>query len=315
MKRREATDTMKQFRHALPEENSSLSRVLATLLYIFFGYNYVLSVCSASAQEPPKTENMVRAEKVVIPCFWDPKRRIEKPSSSGLVVRFLTSQDYPPFNYVSGSGDVVGFNIDLAQALCKELELACTLQARAWEALLPALKESLGDAVISGFSSSQALRQEADLTDIYFKTPARFVVLRESSITDISPESLQGKTIGVIQNTSHAAFLDIYFDTAKLVKVSNLLELQKLAANKKADAIFSDGIQLAQWMNSPLSGGCCKFVGGPYLETRFFGEGQVIVVRKGQNQLRRLLNFGLQRIYEKGIYAELYLKWFPLSVF
>lgn len=276
------------------------------------GLMVLLSSQAVFAQAaPPAPES----EKVTVPGFWDPKRRIEKPSSAGLVVRFLTSPDYPPFNYLNPAGDLVGFNIDLAQALCKELELACTIQARAWEALIPALKESLGDAVISGFASSADLRRQADVSDIYFKTPARFVTLKENALGEASPETLRGKTIGVIKSTAHAAFLDLYFDTAQVVRVPDDANLHKLLAEKKADAVFGDGIRLSLWMNDKSSNDCCHFTGGPFLETHFFGEGQVIAVRKGQSQLRRLLNFGLQRLYEKGVYTELYLKWFPISVF
>src|SRR5262249_34481585 len=128
------------------------------------------------------------AENVVVPGFWDPKRRIEKPPTIAGVVRFLTAPDYRPFNYLNASGELTGFNVDLARALCKELELTCTIQARAWEALLPALKENLGDALISGFAGSTALRRDADFTDPYFKTPARFAFNYDSAIETPTPE-------------------------------------------------------------------------------------------------------------------------------
>lgn len=264
---------------------------------------------------PVHAQQPAPAENVTIPGFWDPKRRVEKPSSEGVTVRFLTSPDYPPFNYLNASGELVGFNVDLARALCKELELTCTIQGRSWDALLPALKESLGDAVVSGFAASEALRKEADLSDSYFKTPARFVTRRETGMAIAAPETFNGKTIGVINNSTHAAFLDFYFDSAKIRRFDSARALQNALKVKSVDAIFGDGVQLSLWLNSDAADDCCAFRGGPYLESRFFGEGQVIAVRKGQNQLRRLINFGLQRLYEKGVYAELYLKWFPISIF
>ncbi len=255
------------------------------------------------------------AENVTIPGFWDPKRRIEKPPAAGLMVRFLTSPDYTPFNYLNGSGELVGFNVDLARALCKELEITCTIQARAWEALIPALRENLGDALISGFAGSPDLRRQADFTDTYFKTPARFAFASNSKIDTSSPEALRGKTIGVVKGTSHAAFLDFYYDSAKITRFDKIEAMEAALKSKSVEAAFGDGVQLALWLNSDTAGNCCEFRGGPYLESRFFGEGQVIAVRKGQNQLRRLLNYGLQQLYEKGVYSELYLKWFPVSVF
>jgi polar amino acid transport system substrate-binding protein len=277
-------------------------RGLLPLFLLVFGLSTL--VCGA----------LQAAESVTIPGFWDPKRRVEKPPSSGTVVRFLTSPDYAPFNYLNPAGELTGFNVDLARALCKELEINCTIQARAWEGLLPALRDNLGDALISGFSGSPALRKEADLTDTYFKTPARFAFSHNSSIDTPTPETLRGKTIGVIKGSSHAAFLDFYFDSAKIARFDKLPAMEAALKSKSLDAIFGDGVQLALWLNTQ-DGSCCTFRGGPYLESRFFGEGQVIAVKKGGNQLRRLLNYGLQQLYEKGVYTELYLKWFPVSVF
>lgn len=257
---------------------------------------------------------LAAAESVIIPGFWDPKRRIEKPAVSGLTVRFLTSPDYAPFNYLNGAGELTGFNVDLARALCRELEITCTIQARAWETLLPALRDNLGDALVAGFAGSADLRKQADLTDVYFKTPARFAFMHDNPVENPSPDTLRGKTIGVIKGTSHAAFLDFYFDSAKITRFDKLPVLEDALKAKSVDAAFGDGVQLAAWLNSE-AGSCCTFRGGPYLESRFFGEGQVIAVKKGNNQLRRLLNYGLQQLYEKGTYTELYLKWFPVSVF
>lgn len=286
-------------------------RKIKRKLYLQGFYGLVLLALSLSALA---CEAAQAAEAVTIPGFWDPKRRIEKPPTTGMVVRFLTSPDYAPFNYLNTSGELTGFNVDLARALCKELEISCTIQARAWEALLPALKDNLGDALISGFAGSASLRKEADLTDTYFKTPARFAFVHGSSIDDPTPETLRGKTIGVLKGSSHAAFLDFYFDSAKITRFDKLAALEAALKNKSLDAIFGDGVQLALWLNTQ-DGNCCTFRGGPYLESHFFGEGQVIAVKKGSSQLRRLLNYGLQQLYEKGTYTELYLKWFPVSVF
>lgn len=270
----------------------------------------------AHGQEQPAVPTPAAATGIVaIPGFWDPKRRIEKPSTESLAIRFITSPDYRPFNYLNAQGELVGFNIDLARALCKELAITCTIQGRAWEALLPALKEGLGDAVISGFASSSTLRNEVDMTDSYFKTPARFVTQQDKPMPSTAPEDFKGRTIGVMKNSTHAAFLDFYYDSAKITRFDDMRALEAALKAKNVDAIFGDGVKLSLWLNNETSENCCAFQGGPYLESRFFGEGQVIAVRKGQNQLRRLLNFGLQRLYEKGTYAELYLKWFPLSVF
>lgn len=76
---------------------------------------------------------------------------------------------------------------------------------------------------------------------------------------------------------------------------------------------FGDGISTMFWINSATSRRCCEFVGGPYLATKYFGEGIGIAVKRGDNRMREVLNYGIARIRENGRYEELLLRYFPLS--
>src|SRR4051812_22647833 len=56
-----------------------------------------------------------------IPNFWDPKRRVERPPAGAvLAIRFVTTDDFPPFNFLDANGHLAGFNVDLARAICAE---------------------------------------------------------------------------------------------------------------------------------------------------------------------------------------------------
>ena len=85
--------------------------------------------------------------------------------------------------------------------------------------------------------------------------------------------------------------------------------------NGDVDLMFGDGIALAFWLNGTDSNGCCVFRGGPYLESRFFGEGVGIAVRRGNDLLRRAFNWALFRLWEKGRFTDLWLRYFPISPF
>ena len=61
--------------------------------------------------------------------------------------------------------------------------------------------------------------------------------------------------------------------------------------------------------------GCCGFAGGPYLDSRYFGEGVGVLVRKDDAQLKKMLDYALVMTAEKGVYAELYLKYFPVGFY
>jgi ABC-type amino acid transport substrate-binding protein len=94
-------------------------------------------------------------------------------------------------------------------------------------------------------------------------------------------------------------------------------EAAAMAALKggRTDALFGDGVALARWVGGPASGGCCRLIGGPYLESRFFGEGMVIAVPLADIRLRAALDYALSDLEAKGTMAELYQRWFPIGLF
>jgi len=251
-----------------------------------------------------------------VPGFWDPRRRPERPDLSRIQsIRFLTELDYPPFDYAGPDGNPAGFNVDLARLLCDEIKTSCTIQARRFDTLLDALNDNRGDAVIASIASTAETRKRADFTDPYYRTPARFVARADSPIRDVLPELVEGKKIAVVAGTAHEAFLKQMFTEAELHPYPNAEAARAALRNKEVDLLFGDGIALAFWLNGTDSAGCCVFRGGPYLESRFFGEGIGIAVKPGNDLLRQALNWALFRQWEKGSYTDLWLRYFPISPF
>jgi polar amino acid transport system substrate-binding protein len=265
----------------------------------------------------PKEGVSPAAASAAVPGFWDPRRRPERPDLSRIQsIRFLTELDYPPFNYAGADGNPAGFNVDLARLICAEVNTTCTMQARRFDLLLDALNDKAGgDAVIASIASNAETRRRADFTDPYYRTPARFVARADSPIKDVLPELVEGKKIAVVAGTAHEAFLKEMFTEAELHSYPNAEAARDALRNKDVDLLFGDGISLAFWLNGSDSNGCCAFRGGPYLESRFFGEGVGIAVRRGNDLLRQALNWALFRLWEKGSYTDLWLRYFPISPF
>jgi polar amino acid transport system substrate-binding protein len=278
-------------------------------------------VCAAlamvGAARPAWAQDGVEVPKSIgVPGFWDPRRRPERPDLSRIQsIRFLTETDYPPFNYASADGNPIGFNIDLARQLCAEIKASCTIQARRFDLLLDALADNRGDAVIASIAATATTRQRADFTDPYYRTPARFVALVDSPIRDVLPELVEGKKIAVVAGTAHEAFLKEMFTGADIRPYPNADAARAALRNKEVDLLFGDGIGLAFWLNGSDSAGCCAFRGGPFLEDRFFGEGVGIAVKRGNDLLRQALNWALFREWESGSFADLWLRYFPISPF
>jgi len=285
----------------------------ANLLAALLG---ALAAVFAAASPGQAQEGVTLPSGAGVPGFWDPRRRPERPDLSRIQsIRFLTELDYPPFNYAGPDGNPVGFNVDLARQLCDEIKATCTIQARRFELLLDALDDNRGDAVIASIAITPVTRRRADFTDPYYRTPARFVARADSPIGDVLPELVEGKKIAVVAGTAHEAFLKEMFTAAEVRSYANNEAAREALRNKDVDLLFGDGVALAFWLNGSDSAGCCVFRGGPFLESRYFGEGVGIAVKRGNELLRQTLNWALFRDWEKGGFTDLWLRYFPISPF
>ncbi len=266
----------------------------------------------------PSVKPVVRpsADPLAVPGFWDPRRRPERPDLSRItVIRFLTETDYPPFNYAGPDGAPAGFNVDLARLICEEINVACTVQMRRFDTLISSLDTNQGDAVIASFAQTAEMRKQVDFSDPYYRTPARFVARRDFAFDDVRPEAMEGRTVAVVAGTAHEAYLKMLFTEATLKPFPNAEDARAALRKGEADLLFGDGIALAFWLNGTDSANCCEFRGGPYIESRYFGEGVGIAVKRGNNLMRQAFNWALFRLWEKGRFTDLWLRYFPVSPF
>ncbi len=251
-----------------------------------------------------------------VPGLWRGDVQRPRPDLGGLTaLRILTEADYPPFNYYDEDGVLTGFNVELIQAMCEELGVQCTVEAREWETLLPSLARKQADIVAASIAISPHSLKSADFTDRYYETPARFVVKKGRQEGEVTPEALKGKSIAVIAGTSHEAYLRDYYPGVKRLLVKNREELHKMLLDGKVDMIFDDGITTVFWLNGKISHDCCDFRGGPLMDRKYFGYGVGFAVRKGNRHLRELLNYALEKVRRDGIYEQLFLRYFPLNFY
>ena len=240
---------------------------------------------------------------------------VEREAPRRVAIRFLTDSDFPPFNYFDEDNTLTGFNVDVARAICLELDAACDIQVRPWAALLPALAKGEAEAVIASHSVTPKTLKVADFTDRYYFTPARFAGKRAMAKLDATPEGLEGMRVAVAKGTAHEAYLRAFFRDSS-IRVFETVELARDALIVgAADLLFDDGISLAFWLNGTASRACCEFKGGPFAEPKYFGDGIGIAVKRDDVQLKAMINSALKRMRESGRYEELLLRYFPLRVF
>lgn len=232
-----------------------------------------------------------------------------------IIVRFLTETDYPPFNFLDEDGQLTGFNVDLARAICLELSAACDIKVRAWDELIPALKRHEVDAVIAGHALTARSLAEVDFTSRYFYTPGRFATRKEAPKASITPEGLDERKVAVAKGTPHEAYLKTFFPYSSIQVTDTQDQAREALAAGRVDFVFDDGVGLAFWVNGTNAKQCCELVGGPFLEPRYFGDGMAIAVAKDDGQTRAMLDTALRRVRESGRLDELVQRYFPYRIY
>ncbi len=253
-----------------------------------------------------------------IPLLWDSKERLSKPDLATLPrLRFLTTTDFPPFNFLDASGRLSGFHIDLARAICAELAVMdrCQIQALPWSELAPALEKGEGEAIIAGISVSAESRAQYAFSRPYLVFPARFVVANGKTIKEPVAEALRGARIGVVAGSAHERMLRANFPQLNAVTFAKQQLMTADLKSGKLDAMFGDGMRLGIWMASADAANCCRFGGGPYLSQEFLGNGLSIAAAKNRPELAGAFDYALQAISTKGTFSELYLRYFPVGFF
>lgn len=252
------------------------------------------------------------------PRYFDPQYRMSAPSLSGLPrLRFLTSLDFPPFNFADENKKPTGMNVDIARDICAQLQIEakCEIQALPWEELVPALEAKRGEAIIAGSAISQAQREKFSLSHAYFQFPARLIAKNEwvdITAKDI-PTALVGKKIAVVAGSAHEAMLKEFFPTAVPVPEIDIQRVYNAVKNGEADLAFMDGVASSFWLTSGNAESCCKFVGGPYYSSKYLGLGMAIVTRKEDVELTNAINATLRTIEDNGRYERIFEHYFPVN--
>jgi polar amino acid transport system substrate-binding protein len=232
-----------------------------------------------------------------------------------VAIRFLTEGDFPPFNYLDEDGVLTGFNVDIARAICLELNAACDIQVRPWGEMFALLRKGEADAVIASHAVSTSALRQVDFTEPYYYTPGRFAGKRGGAQLAVTPEGLDGKKIAVGKGTAHEAYLRVFFRDSTIQAFDNIELARDALVTGTVDFLFDDGLSLVFWLNGTASKACCEFKGGPFVEPKYFGDGIGIAVAKNDPELKSLLNAAIKRLRESGRQEELLLRYFPLRAY
>ena len=219
---------------------------------------------------------------------------------------------YPPFSLTNESGDVVGFDIDIANALCAEIGAECTMVKTDWDGIIPALVERKCDAIVASMSITEDRKKVIDFTSKYYNTPARFVAADGAGLDE---NSLEGKVVGVQRGTIHHDFMDGELPDVELKLYGTQDEVYLDMAAGRIDAFIADSVaSLDGFLNTDAGEGYAYF-GPSYSIPKYHGEGAGIGLRKGEEDLKSRLNAAIEAVRSSGQYEEINAKYFDFDIY
>lgn len=223
-------------------------------------------------------------------------------------LRIGTEGAYPPFNLMDASGKVVGFDIDIAYALCAKMQAECEVVTSDWDGIIPALNARKFDFIVASMSITEDRKKAVDFTDPYYTNKLQFIGPKDA-VGNVDKESLKGKVIGAQRATIAGDWVEQNLGKAVDLKLYDTQENAYLdLSSGRIDLVLADLFVNWGWLKSD-AGKAFEFKGEPVFDNDKIG----IAVRKN-DPLREKLNAALKAIIEDGTYQKINDQYFPFSI-
>ncbi|WP_118817427.1 lysine/arginine/ornithine ABC transporter substrate-binding protein [Haemophilus haemolyticus] len=221
-------------------------------------------------------------------------------AASAQELTFAMEPSYPPFETTNEKGEIIGFDVDVANAICKEIQATCKFKGEAFDALIPNLKAKRFDASISAIDITDARAKQVLFSDAYYDSTASYVTLKGKATLE------SAKNVGVQNGTTFQQYTVAetkqYTTKAYASLQSAILDLK----SGRIDMIFGDTAVLADMISKEPE---MQFVGEKVANKKYFGNGLGIAMHKSNKELAEQLNKGLAAIKANGEYQKIYDKW------
>ena len=231
-----------------------------------------------------------------------------------LALNICVEGAYPPFSETAADGSIVGFDPDIANALCAEIGETCEMVKVDFDGIIPALLEKKCDAIVASMSATDERKQVIDFTGRYYLEPNRFVAPADSGLED-TPEGLAGKVVGVQRGTIHQNYMEAHFPDTELRLYGTQDEMMLDLTAGRIDAVMASGVALEGGFLKTPAGEGYAFVGEEHYDPAIHGTGAAIGVRKEDTELRDRLSAAIAAIRADGTYDEIRAKYFEFDIY
>ncbi len=239
---------------------------------------------------------------------------VSQPADAQDVLRIGVEGAYPPFSWKEADGTLMGFDIDIAWALCDKMGRKCELVEQDWDGIIPALLAKKYDAIIASMSITEERKKRVDFSNKYYITPAMFAAHKDADL-EVTPEGMAGKRVGVQRGTTHQCFMEKIYPDTDLALYATQEEIFLDLAAGRIDAQFSDSVQTQEGFLETEDGADFAFIGGEQYDLECHGEGSGIAIRKGDDELREAFNVAIDGIRNDGTYQAINAKYFEFDIY
>lgn len=221
---------------------------------------------------------------------------------------------YPPFSQTTKEGEVIGFDIDIANALCEQMQRKCELINIDWDGLIPALKGRKIDAIIASMKATDERRKSIDFTDRYYREPGRVVRKKDSGV-EFTKAGMKGKIIGVQTATTFEHNMkDLFGDVAEIKSYTNMNEVYLDLLAGRLDAASASTLVLQEaFLNK--DGKDFEFFGPSLTDEKYHGVGTAIGIRKNSDKLKTAFNEAIIALRQNGKYKVINDKYFDFDIY
>ena len=230
-------------------------------------------------------------------------------------IRIATEGAFPPFNSVDANGTLVGFEVELAKAICDKAGLSCELIVQDYDGMIPGLQAERFDVIMASMPITPPKQEVIDFSNPYYQDDKRFVAAKGTKF-EISDEGLSDKIIGVVSGTSNENYVNAKFADVAVVKSYQNQDsaLQDLISGR-IDTYLDGGISLAENLLATEDGNDFAFVGEALRDPEYFGIGVGAGVRKGETELLDKLNAAISAVHDNGTYDAIQEKYFTVDLY
>jgi polar amino acid transport system substrate-binding protein len=228
-------------------------------------------------------------------------------------VRIGMDATYPPFESVNSKGEIVGFEVDYAKALCAQMKVTCTFQNQDWDGIIPALLSGKFDVILSSMNETPARKQKVLFSDVYYATPPVFATSASNKSNDVSPAALKGKIIGTQSSTTFAAYLQKHYADSTIKLYPGGDEPQLDLAAGRVDYVVGDSIVVGAFIDKK-GNGCCRIVSDIKRDPTIFGPGVGAAFRPDDKDLAAMFNTAIAALNADGTFKKIEVKYFKVNI-